>query len=76
MKDNIRDGDKLWNTVGNHDLIRDVINEDSSDVNSEGLTVGLTEGITLVHFDSTMLDLADFSKHGGKFFCKEGAWLG
>ena len=44
------------------ELIRDVINEENSDVNSEGLKVGLTEGVKLVRFDITMLGLADSPK--------------
>ena len=64
MKYNIRYGDKLLTTVGNPALLCDVINEENSDENSEGLTFGLTEGVTLVHFDITILGLADFYQLG------------
>ena len=36
----------------------------NSDEKSEGLTVGLTEVVTRVCFDMTMLGLANFSKPG------------
>ena len=64
MKYNIRDVDKLWSTLETPDLICDVINEEISDGKSEVLTVGLTEVVTLVRFDITMLDIAGFSKLG------------
>ena len=43
-------------------LICDVINGENSDVNSEGLTVGFTEGVTLVRFYIIMLGISGFSK--------------
>ena len=42
----------------------DIIYEENSDGNSEGLTVGFTEGVTLVCYDSKMLGLDNFSKLG------------
>ena len=48
----------------NSDLLCDVINEEKSDGNSEGLTDELIEGVTLVRFDITMLGLDNFSKLG------------
>ena len=64
MKYNIRDGDKLWTAVETPDLICDVINEENSDGNSEGLTVELKEGVTLFRFDIAMLGLDNFYKLG------------
>ena len=58
------DGDKLSTAVETPELICDVINEENYDGKSEGLTVGLTEGVTIFRFDITMLGLADFSKLG------------
>ena len=62
MKDNIKYSDKIWSTAGTHEIICDSINEDNSDVNSEGLTVGFTEGVTLVRFYIIMLGISGFSK--------------
>ena len=44
----------------NPELICDIINEENSDGNSEGSTVVLEEGVTLVCFDITMIGLSDF----------------
>ena len=64
LKYNIRDGDKLWTAVETPEPICDVINEEKSDGNSEGLKFGLTEGVTLIRFDITILGPDDFSKLG------------
>ena len=64
LKYNIRYGDKILTTVGNHNLIFEVINEYNADGNSEGLIIGLKEDVTFVLFVSTMIGLAGFSKLG------------
>ena len=59
--------------MGTPELICDVINEDNSDGNTEGLIVAMTETVKLVLFDSKMLYLADFYKFGEENGCKECA---
>ena len=43
--------------------ICDVINDEKSDGNSESLKVELTESVTLVRFDITILGLAGLSQY-------------
>ena len=50
--------------MGNPALIFDVINKENSYGNYTSLAVVLTEGVTPVRFDITMLGLADFFKLG------------
>ena len=70
MKDNIKYGDKLWNTVGSLDSISDCIRVDNSDGNTEGFQVGTYDDVTLDKFDSNMIGVADSYKLGIESSCK------
>ena len=65
MKDNIRDSDKLWNTLGVVDFISNGIRVDNYDVNIEGFSVLTSDDAKLGKFDSKMLGVSDNSKMGG-----------
>ena len=55
MKDNIKNGDKLCNTVGVIDFISYGIRVDTYDVNTEGFLIITSEDAKLSKFDSMML---------------------
>ena len=65
MKDNIEDGDKIWNTVGVVDFISYGIRVDTYDVNTEVFSVVTSEDAKLGKFDSKMFGVSDTSKLGG-----------
>ena len=64
LKDNIKADNKIWNKVGSIDYSYDRKRVYSSDIYTEGFSVGSSDDATLEKVDIKMLGVADTSKLG------------
>ena len=62
LNDNIKDGDKLWTSLGSPEFISGWFTVDNSDENSEEFPVRLLKVVSLGLFDITILGLAYYFK--------------
>ena len=76
MKDNIKEGDKLWTTVVTTESVLDSTRVYRFSWNSEGILIGVYNDLTLGLSDNKMLGVDDSYKHGEELVCKEGELLG
>ena len=76
MKYNIKDGDKLLNTVDYLDSIPVGIMVENSDERAKGFLVGTSDNATFRKLESNILSVADSSKLGKELHFKENTSLG